>query len=190
MTAPVISRLRPVPSHPLDAPRHARRLAALRFLCLGLMLLLVVVTVGIGMVVWYVLGGLPLAGRRFVVGGVSLPTVVTGVLTLAVPAVALWAGRRRGEAGLRALAAEGEDDDTEKLLDVFAGVTFAECAVAGGVGFAWALVFHLTSDPLMLLWIGGLIAFVALRYPTSRRARAWFDAAADRLARERRARTL
>jgi hypothetical protein len=186
----VISRLRPAPDHPLDAPRHVRRLAALRFLCAGLMLALVVISVGVGMVVWYVLEGLPLAGRRVTVGGVSLPTVVTGVLTLAVPVVALWVGRSRGEAGLRALAAEGPDDDAEKLLDVFAGVTFAEYAVAGGVGFAWAVLFHLTSDPLMLLWIGALLAFMALRYPTSGRARAWFDGAADRLARDRRARTL
>ena len=186
----MISRLRPAPHHPLDPPRHVRRLATLRFLCLGLMMLLVVITVGIGMVIWYVLGGVPLAGRRFVVGGVSLPTVVTGVLTLAVPVVALWAGRRRGEAELRALASEGEDDDAEKLLDVFAGQTFAEYAVAGGFGFACAVVFHLTSDPLMLAWVGGLIGFMALRYPTTGRARAWFDGAADRLARERRARTL
>ena len=186
----MITRLRPAPDHPLDAPRHVRRLANLRLLCLGLMLMLAVLSAGIGMVVWFVLEGLPLAGRRVTVGGVSLPTVVTGVLTLAVPVVALWVGRSRGEAWLSALAAEGPDDDTEKLLDVFAGVTFAEYAVAGGVGFAWATLFHLTSDPLMLLWVGGLIAFMALRYPTTGRARAWFDAAADRLARERRSRTL
>ena len=46
----MISRLRPAPDHPLDAPRHARRLATLRFLSVGLMLLLVVITVGIGMI--------------------------------------------------------------------------------------------------------------------------------------------
>jgi hypothetical protein len=186
----VISRLRPAPDHPLDAPRHVRRLANLRLLCAGLMLLLVVVSVGVGMVVWYVLEGLPLAGRRVTVGGVSLPTVVTGVLTLAVPFVALRVGRSRGEAGLRALAAEGDPDDAEQLLEVFGGRTFAEYAVAGGVGFAWAVLFHLTSDPLMLAWIGALVGFMALRYPTTARARAWFDAAADRLARERRTRTL
>jgi hypothetical protein len=186
----VISRLRPVPDHPLDDPRLARRLATLRTLCLGVMVFLVGISAGVGLVVWFALDGVPLAGRLVTVGGVSLVTVVAGVLTLAVPVVAVRVGQARGEAGVRELAAEGAADDPEKLLEVFAGVTFAEAAVAGGVGFAWAALFHLTSDPLMLAWVGLLIAFLAARYPTAGRARAWFDAAADRLARERRARTL
>jgi hypothetical protein len=185
--------LRTAPAHPLDGPRLVRRLAALRGLCSVLMLALVVISAGFGLVVWYVLDGLPLAGRLVTIGGLSVITVATGVLTPLVPVVALWAGRRRGEAGLRELAAEpsaGDEADAERLVDVFAGQTFTEYAVAGGVGFAWAVLFHVTSDPLMLLWVGGLVVFMAVRLPTTARARRWFDAAADRLARERRTRTL
>lgn len=166
-------------THPLDEPRLARRIGTLGALCRGMMIALVVVTAGIWMVIWFALDGEPLTGHLIVVGGLPVVTVVTGVLTLFVPPVALWAGRAKSAAGLRELPADADD---ERLLDLFAGVVFTEYAVAGVAAFAWALVFHATSDPLMLLWIAAILAFMTTRYPTAARAKAWFDHAAAQLA--------
>jgi hypothetical protein len=162
--------------HPLDEPRLARRIGTLGTLCLGMMIGLVVITAGIWMVIWFALDGQPLTGHLFVVGGLPLITLITGVLTLFVPPIALWAGWAKSAAGLRELP---PDADAEQLLDVFAGVVFTEYAVAGGVAFAWALVFHATSDPLMLLWIAALLAFMTTRYPTIARTRVWFNQATE-----------
>jgi hypothetical protein len=104
--------------------------------------------------------------------------------------VAVAAGGLQTRAGVRKLAADppvppGPPADADGLVGVFAAATFAEYAVACAVGFAWAVLLHATADPLMLVWIAGLVGFLAARYPTDRRAKAWFDRAAELLARER-----
>jgi hypothetical protein len=178
------------PAHPLDAPLLARRLQVVRALCTAMIAGVVVVVLGVVSVLTFVFDWGPLAGHRVTVGGVSVLTPVAAVLTLATPAVAMAVGGSQTRAGVRKLAADppappGREADAEGLVGVFAGATFAEYAVTAAVGFAWAVVLHATADPLMLVWVAGLLAFLAVRYPTDRRARGWFDRAAELLARER-----
>lgn len=175
--------------HPLDEPIAARRLGVLRTLCQGIAAGLVVITAGVWLVVRQVFGGQPLAGNLVTLAGVSAVTVGAAVLTAVAVPVALWAGRAKAAAVLRELAARPEGD-ADQLLDAFAAGTFAAYAVAAVWGFLCAAVFHLTTDPLMIALVGVVLAVMAVRYPTTGRAKAWFDAAADAVARERRARTL
>jgi hypothetical protein len=158
-------------AHPLDAPDLARRLRVVRTLCRGAILGVAGLNTAVGLIVWHVLGGVPLAGNMVRLGGVSAATVVAGVLAAAAPGVALAVSAGRVRAGLRELPAP----DSDGLVGVFAAATFAEYAVVAGLGFACAALLHLTADPLMFAWVGWLLAFLVVRFPTTRRARAWYD---------------
>ena len=168
----------------LDSPEFARRVGVLRTLGLGFALVLSVVTVGFGMVVWFALDGVPLAGNLYKLAGVPVPTLAATVVVLATPFVAVAAGQARGRAGVRAVAAAhpelaGSADEADHLVDAFAGVVYAESAVAFGAGFACAVLFHITTDPVILAGVGMLVAFLVIRRPTLNRARDWLLRAAQ-----------
>src|SRR3954469_12548298 len=90
---------------PSDDRAFARRVGSLQTLCLGVIVALVGITGGFWMVVWFALGGIPLAGNLFRVAGVSVVVWAAGRLTLAAVTAAPAVGRARGRAGLARVAA-------------------------------------------------------------------------------------
>jgi hypothetical protein len=165
----------PPSAHPFDGPLAAHRLGALRTLCQVMIGALVLITLGVWMVVLKVFGGEPLAGNLVTLGGVSALTWVCGAATLVVAPLAVWVGRNRAEAGLRRMEGRGADE----YLEVFAGATFASYAVALAWGFLCAIIFHLTADPVMLGLVAVMVGMLLARFPTTSRARAWFDRAVN-----------
>jgi len=162
--------------HPFDEPLAVHRLGALRTLCQVMIGALIVITLGVWMVVLKVFGGEPLAGNLVTLGGVSALTWACGAITLVVVPLMFWVGRQRGEAGLRQL--DGRTG-TDEYLQVFAGATFASYAVAIAWGFLCAILFHLTADPIMLGLVAVIVGAMVARYPTTARAKAWFDRAVN-----------
>jgi len=176
---------------PLDDPAFARRLGVLRSLCQVVIGGLVVVTGGFWMVVWFALGGIPLAGNLYRIAGVSVVIWVAGLLTVAAPFVAIAVGRARGRAALSRVAAAhpelaGSADEAERVFDAFAAAVFAEYAVAGGTALALAVTFHLTSLFPVLGGVAALVLFLVARLPTAGRAKKWFTEAEAELAATRR----
>lgn len=173
----------PVPTAYLESPAFAHRIGALRALGLGFALVLTGVTLGFGMVIWFALDGVPLAGNLYRVAGIPVPTLVATVVVLATPFAAVAIGRARGRKGVAHVAAAhpelaGSIDEAEHLVDAFAGVVYAESAVAFGAGFACAVLFHITTDPVILAEVGLLAGFLLARRPTLRQAREWILQAA------------
>lgn len=167
---------------PFDRPDVIRRLMTLRTLSLGMMLGLAGISGVVMMIVHFALDGLPIAGRLMTVGGVSMVTVVAGVITLIIIPVTQFLASGRVERGLDELAARPRDDHPEGLLDLFAGYTFTCQIVPLMIGFCWAALMHLTADPLMLLWVSFLIGFMIVHYPTTVRAQNWYNQMRDLLA--------
>lgn len=165
----------PPTAHPFDDPLAAHRLGALRTLCQVMIGALVLITLGVWMVVLKVFGGEPLAGNLVTLGGVSALTWACGTITLVVAPLALWFGRKRAEAGLQRIEKTG----TDEYLEVFGGATFASYAVALAWGFFCAILFHLTADPIMLGLVAVIVGVMLLCFPTTARAKAWFDHAVN-----------
>lgn len=152
----------------MNASPFLRRLGLLQTLCLGLMIGMVGVNLIVGTILWSVFAGVPLAGNRFTIGGVSIITIVAGVLTLIVPALCWWIAAKK-----TASAVAMADGNIERLTEAFAGKVAVECLPVAGLAFVWAILYHLTADPRMLLFVVGLIGYTIARYPSTRRANAW-----------------
>lgn len=179
-------------SHPLDIQEFAQKLSVIRVACRGMIVILAGIAIGFSLVVYFALDGIPLAGNLLNIGGVSILAIITGLLTPVVPVVAWKVGQNRREEGIRKLVKQhpetmSTDADVEGLVEAFAGGTFLEYAICTGVGFVWAVVFHVISSPLMLVWIAFLILFLAFRFPSLARTKVWYDAAVVELARLRQA---
>ena len=176
--------------HPFDVTEFAQKLSVIRTVCLGMMVILAGIAFGFSLVVYFALDGIALAGNMLSVGGVSILAIGAGVLTPFVPLVAWKVGQSKRAAGVRKLVDAhpeviGSEAETEGLLDAYAGGKFTEYAIATGVGFVWAIVFHVISSPLMLAWIAVLIGFLAVRFPTVSNAKSWYNKAAQELIRLR-----
>ncbi len=167
--------------HPLDAPEFAQKLALLRTVRLGMMAVLVVASVGFAFVVFFALDGVPLAGNRFTVRGVSVLALAGVAVTPFLPLAAYLAGRSKRAALVERMKLDhpevvGPDVDAERLLNAYAGGQFTESAVAFSAGLALAIVFHVLSSPLLLGCIGVLVLFLGFRFPFEGRVKGWFDA--------------
>jgi hypothetical protein len=165
---------------PLADPAIRRRLGGIQTLYLGLCVGLAGIAFGVGLVVGYALDWQPLAGNLVTVGGYSAATVGAAVVTLLTPFAALAVGRWKAAGERRAIAAShpelaGTAELADRRLAGFAAVTFAEAIVPVGVGFAWSVLTHITADRLMFPLVGLLLAWLAARYPTAARARAWLS---------------
>ena len=163
---------------PLADPVLRRRLGGVQTLYLALGAGLTGIALGVGMVVGYALDWQPLAGNLVTVGGVSAVTLAAAVVTLLTPVAALAVGRSKAAAERRAIAQShpelaGTAELRDRKLAGFAAVTFAEAIVTVAVGFAWSVLTHVTSDWLMFPLVGVLLVWLAARYPTASRARAW-----------------
>jgi hypothetical protein len=180
--------------HPLDRPEFAGRLKALQVLCLGMMLGTVAFLVGAAMVVRFALGGRPIMQNGALAGGIPIVTVIGAVVTLTAVAVATLLGPVVRKAGLKAVATTpppppepGTAPDTEAdwLWKVYAQGKFAEFGLADGAAILTAVLYHLSADWLMLVFVGGMLAYMAVRFPTAGRVRSWFDEAMPEVERER-----
>ena len=142
-----------------------RRLRFLQTLCRGLIVGVVGINVVVGTIVWYALDGIPLAGHRFAVGGVSVATIVAALLALVVPAVSLRVAKSKVRTALAA--------NPGQIVEAFAMKTSVEYLPVVGLGFAFAGLYHFTADPTMLVLVAGLLAYLIARFPTTKRANAW-----------------
>ena len=112
--------------HPLDAQESAQKLSVLRTVSLGMLAVIVVVSVGFALVVFYALDGVPLAGNRFTVEGVSVLAVAGVAATPVVLLAAFFAGRAKRAALVERMNLDhpevvGPEADAERLLNAFAG---------------------------------------------------------------------
>ena len=168
-------------SHPLDAPEFVQKLAVMRTVRRGMVAVLVVAATGFAMVVFFALGGVPLAGNRYTVHGVSVLALAGVAATPFVLVAAYLAGRSKRAELLARLDTDhpelvGPDVDAERLLNAYAGGQFAEAAVAFSCALFLAIVFHVISSPLLLGCIGVIVLYLVARYPFEGRVKAWFDA--------------
>ncbi len=176
--------------HPLDTPEMLGRQYLLRTLCLILIAGIVLITAGVVSTVYFALGGKPLGGNAGRLLGVPIITVVGAALTLTAVALArlivpiLWSG------GIRRVATEPPETpedgvppetEPERLWRVYSSGKFAEFALAEAAAVATAVLYHLTADPVMLAFVGGVVVFLIIRLPTTLRNRAWYDDASRTL---------
>ncbi len=176
--------------HPLETPEMRGRQHLLRVLCLGLIAGLLFITAGVVSTVYFALGGKPLGGNAGRLLGVPIITVIGAVLTLSAVALArlivpiLWSG------GIRKVATQPPETpedgvppetEPERLWRVYASGKFAEFALAEAAAVATAVLYHLTADPVMLAFVGGVIAFLIVRLPTASRNRVWYDDAVGKV---------
>jgi hypothetical protein len=178
--------------HPLDRLEFLDRLRALRMLCLAIILGTVFVVTGISMVVRFALGGVALAQNGALLAGIPILTVIGAVLTLTAVAVATLVVPVMTTAGIKRIATTpppepGVPPDTtaDRLWKLYAQGKFIEYGLAEGAAILTAVLFHLSADWLMIGFVAGMVAFMAVRFPTAGRVRAWFDAAMPRLELER-----
>lgn len=181
-----------LPTEPPDADgaEFAERHRTLRVLCTGLILFGCALLVMVSSVVWFGLGG----GSLVKGGGVQVLTGVGAILTLTAVAVAVLVTPVVVKAGLRKVATEPPpppeegvppDTETERLWKVYAQGKFVEYGLAEGAAIVTAVLFHLSADWLMLVFVAGMVAFQIVRFPTESRVRAWFTAARTELDRVR-----
>ena len=171
----------PVPD--FDRPPFGDRLRGIRMLCGVLILGVFILTTGVIATVKFALGGRALGGNAGRVDGIPVPTVVAAFLSLTCVAVAsfvvpmIW---KRGVDRVRCTPAdppeEGATPETEadRLWRVYASGKFTEFALAEGAAIATLIMFHLTADWLMMAFVGAMVAFMLVKFPTAGKAKSWF----------------
>jgi heme/copper-type cytochrome/quinol oxidase subunit 2 len=174
------------PPHPLDRPEFADRHRVLKFLCGGLMVAMTLVTLLVIAVVRFALGARPLPGNAGLVAGVPILTVLAAVITLTVPLIATIVVPIIRASGIRKVATTPpappepgapDENDADRLWKVYSAGKFVEYALAEGAVLATAILFHVTSDWTMMGFIAAMVLFMLVRFPTTARARTWFDEA-------------
>jgi hypothetical protein len=177
----------PNDAHPLDRPDLQDRQRAVRVACLGIVLGTAVVVTSITMVVRFALGGRPIMQNGALVAGIPVVTVFGAAVTLGAAAVASLVIPAMRRAGLKQIAAEPPDPDAdpERLWLLYAKTKFAEYGLADGAAVLTAVLYHLSADWLMIVFVGGMLAFLLVRFPTQAAVRRWYAEAEAELDRER-----
>lgn len=182
-----VSDYLPPEQPPADGDDLAAKLRSLRTLCLGVVLFEVALLLMASGVVVFALKG-PLVK----IGGTVALTGVGAVLTLTAVVVAVLLVPSLTKSGLRTVATtappppeEGvpPDTPTDRLWRVYAQGKFAEYGLTTAAAFVTAVLYHLSADWLMLVFVGGMIAFQIVRFPTEGRVRKWLEAAVGEVAR-------
>ncbi|MCU0704001.1 MAG: hypothetical protein MUF18_08500 [Fimbriiglobus sp.] len=182
MTNRVSDLLPPDPPSNGSADDLADKLRGLRVLCLGMILFGVALLLMVSGVVWFGLGGRSLVK----IGGTEVLTAIGAVLTLTAVALAVLLVPVITRVGLRKVATEppappdeGAPPDTEldRLWRVYAQGKFLEYGLADGAGVVTAVLFHLSADWVMLLFVAGMVVFQIVRFPNAAGATAWLAAA-------------
>ena len=194
MTNRIADYFDPVAGHPLDRPEFADRQRVLKALCLGLMVMMTMVTLLVIAVVRFALGARPLPGNAGLVGGIPILTIIAAVITLTVPLVATILVPLLRAAGIRRVATTEpappepgavDENDADRLWKVYSAGKFVEYALAEAAVLATAVLFHVTSDCLMMGFIAAMVLFMLVKFPTTAKARVWFDEALPELDRIR-----
>lgn len=180
-----VSDYLPPDNPPADGDDLAGKLRSLRTLCLGVLLFEVSLLLMVSGVVVLALGNRPIVK----IGGTQVLTAVGAILTLTAVVVAVLLVPYLTKSGLRTVAAtpppppeEGvpPDTPTDRLWRVYAQGKFAEYGLTAGAAFVTAVLFHLSADWLMLIFVMGMALFQAARFPLEGRVRAWLaDARAE-----------
>ncbi len=177
MTNRIADHLPPEPP-PADGDDLSAKLRSLRTLCLGVLLFEVALLFMVSGVVVLALGNKPLVK----IGGTVALTGVGAVLTLTAVVVAVLVVPYLTKSGLKTVATtaapppeEGvpPDTPTDRLWRVYAQGKFAEYGLTTAAAFVTAVLFHLAADWLMLGFVGGMVAFQVVRFPTEGRVRTW-----------------
>ena len=178
-----ISQYLPDPEHPLESPELRAKQKALRFVCLALILGTVFVTIGVTATVKFALGGNSLPKLGASPGGIPILTIVGAVLTLSAVSVASLVVPFLTNVGLKKIAAEpaADEPEVERIWTVYAKGKFVEFALAEGAAVITAILYHLSADWLMLVFVAGMVGFLIVRFPTLVRNRRWYDEAAGKL---------
>jgi len=172
-------------------PEFIDRHRALRVLCLGMMGLLTLMAVFVVLVVRYALGGKPLSGNAAMLGGIPILTVIAAMVTLAAPILATLISSFMLKSGIESVALEpphvpesGADleTDADRLWRVYSSGKFVQYALSEGAILVCAVLYHLSADPLMMLFVLGMLLYMASRFPTSARILAWFEEAVPKVA--------
>ena len=186
MTNRIARYFDPDAGHPLDRPEFVDRQRMLKVLCGGLMVMMTMVTLLVIAVVRFALGARPLPGNAGLVAGMPILTIIAAVLTLAVPTVATILVPLLRAAGLRKVATTdplppepgtADENDADRLWKVYSVGKFVEYALAEGAVLATAVLFHVTSDWVMMGFIAALVLYMLVKFPTTEKARSWFDVA-------------
>jgi len=166
-----------------ERPPFSDRLRGIRMLCAVLILGVLFLTTGVIATVEFALGGRPLGGNAGKVSGVPVVTVAVAFASLTCVAVAsmvvplIW---KRGVARVLTSPADDPEDGAERetepdrLWRVYAAGKFTEFALAEGAAITTAILFHLTADRLMLVFIAAMVLFMLVKFPTLGKAKAWF----------------
>lgn len=182
MTNRVSDLLPPEPPPDGAADDLADKLRGLRVMCGAMIASGFVLLAMVSSVVWFGLGGRSLVK----IGGTEVLTGVGAVLTLTAVALAVLLVPVLTRAGLRKVATtppdppdEGAEPDTalDRLWRVYAQGKFVEYGLAEGAAVVTAVLFHLSADWVMLLFVGGMIVFQIVRFPTEGRVRGWLSGA-------------
>ena len=183
MTNRVSEYLPPEPP-PADGEDLVAKLRSLRTLCLGVLLFEVTLLMMASSVVVFALKGQPLVK----IGGTQVLTGVGAVLTLTAVVVAVLVVPFLTRSGLRTVATTAApppeqgvppETPTDRLWGVYAQGKFAEYGLTTAAAFVTAVLFHLSADWLMLGFVGGMVVFQVVRFPTECRVRSWLTAAVD-----------
>ncbi len=162
---------------------NADKSRPLRVLCLAFIVGGMVLIVGPASVVYFALGGGPLVKgpNANVLLGVGAVVTLSAVVaaTLLAPLV-LRAGLKRTAFEVPEPPDEGAQPDTEadRLFRVYAQGKFTEYALAEGAAVLTAVLYHLSAHPLMLVFVGGMVLYMAMRFPTAGRVLGWMRFAA------------
>ena len=165
-----------------DTIPYRRQLVAIQSLCLGMVGVMTFIATGFTAVVWLALDGQALAGQLYTIAGVSIITWMTGLLTPFVPLGTWWLSRSQTDTKLAEIAKSHPEllnysTDVQRVTELFAYKTYIEYAIPTGFAFAWAIVYHIVSDSLILLWIGALLLLLLARYPSSAKYQEWMERA-------------
>lgn len=182
MTNRVSDFLPPDTPPPADGDDLADKHRGLRVMCGGMIAFGFALLALVSSVVVFGLGGqsLPKGGGTVVLTGIG------AVLTLTAVALAVLLVPVLTKSGLRKVATEppappeeGVEPDTEldRLWRVYAQGKFLEYGLAEGAAVITAVLFHLSADWVMLLFVGGMILFQIVRFPTEARVRGWLSGA-------------
>jgi hypothetical protein len=185
-----ISRYLTDDQHPFDRPEFADRQRALQVLCLGIIVSTALIVFAITLVVRYALGGRPILQNGAMVNGIPIVTVVGAVLTLSAVAIAVLVVPRVWSAGWKRIATQpppspepgtAPDTEADRLWKLYGQGKFIEYGLGDGAAILTAILYHLSADWLMLVFVAGMLGFLIVRFPTRTRMRAWFDDALIRL---------
>lgn len=162
----------------------SKRLRIYRVVHRGMIVGLIVVTASVLGVVHFALGGLPLAGNAVQFAGRPIVTWLAIIAALVIPIMAIVVSRTITSTGVRKITLEnpatpGRVADSLQLLDLYGSARFVEFAMIEGSGMLFAVLYHITADPLIIGLVAAMIGFLIIRSPSRNALEAWYEQARE-----------